>query len=122
MFMDNIPNLSTKDGGFYIEDINSGLSGSQKENMRAKDIEGYQAKILNIGGPMLIPHIHELFNLVVKHGFPKTWTQSLVVPIFKSGDRSNSSTYMTIIISHILAKLYIIILEKKINIWLESHG
>jgi hypothetical protein len=44
--------------------------------------EGYQAEIFKIGGPILIPHIHKLFNLAVKQGFPKPWMQSLIVPIF----------------------------------------
>jgi hypothetical protein len=48
--------------------------------------------------------------------------KSLIVPIFKNGDRNIFSNYRTIMISSILDKLYGIILEKKINIWLESHG
>jgi hypothetical protein len=48
--------------------------------------------------------------------------QSLIVPIFKNGDRNIPSNYRTIMISSILAKLYGIILEKKISLCLESHG
>jgi hypothetical protein len=48
--------------------------------------------------------------------------QSLIVPIFKNEDRNIPSNYRTIMISPILAKLYGIILEKKISLWLESHG
>ena len=79
-------------------------------NGKAKDIEGYQAEILKIGGHVLIPHIHKLFNLAVKQGFPTPWTKSLIIPIFKSGDKNNPSNYQTIMISPLLAKLYSIIL------------
>jgi hypothetical protein len=48
--------------------------------------------------------------------------QSLIFPIFKNGDRKIPSNYRTIVLSLILAKLYGIILEKKIILWLESHG
>jgi hypothetical protein len=48
--------------------------------------------------------------------------QSLNVLIFKNEDRNISSNYRTIMISLILAKLYGIILEKKIILWLESHS
>jgi hypothetical protein len=48
--------------------------------------------------------------------------QSLIVPIFKNGDINIPSNYRTIMISLILAKLYGIILEKKISLWLESYG
>jgi hypothetical protein len=45
-----------------------------------------------------------------------------IVPIFKNGDRSIPSNYITIMISPILANFYGILLEKKISIWLETHG
>jgi hypothetical protein len=47
--------------------------------------------------------------------------QSLIVPIFKNGDKNIPFNYRTFMISSILAKLYGIILEKKISIWLQSH-
>jgi hypothetical protein len=47
--------------------------------------------------------------------------QRLIVPIFLNGDRNIPSNYRTMI-SLILAMFYGIILEKKINLWLESHG
>lgn len=58
----------------------------------------------------------------MKQGFPKHWTWSLTVHIFKTGDKHTPSNYMIIIISDILAKLYELNLEKNINLWLESHG
>ena len=68
---------------------------------------------LKIGGPVLIPHIHKLFNIEVKQWFPTPWTQNLIIPIFKSGNKNDPSNYWTIMISPILAKLYGIILEKR---------
>ena len=79
-------------------------------------------EILKIGGPALIVHIHKLFNLAIKQGFPTPWTQSLVVHIFKSGDKNGPYNNRTIMIGHLLAKLYGIILEKKINEWIEMEG
>ena len=90
-------------------------------NGNDKFIESSQAEILKIGGPVLIPHIHKLFNLAVKQGFPTPWTQSLIIPIFKSGDKNDPSNYRTIMIIPMLAKLYVVILENKINGWLEME-
>jgi hypothetical protein len=42
--------------------------------------------------------------------------------LYKSGDKSNPFNYKTIMISLILAKLYVSVLEKKIDTWLENHG
>ena len=108
--MDTISIVPTKEESFSLDDIEFGVK--RLANGKAKDIEVYQAEIFKIGGPILIPHIHKLFNLAVKQGFPKPWTQSLIVPIFKNGDRNIPSNYRTIMISLILAKIYIICLEK----------
>ena len=116
----NIQTLLTMKDVFSLEDIDFGVK--HLANGKAKDIEGYQAEILKIGGPVLIPHIHKLFNLTVKQGFPSSWTQSLIIPIFKSGDKNERSNYQTIMISPLLTKLYGIILEKKINGWIEMEG
>ena len=58
----------------------------------------------------------------MKQWFPTPWTQSLIIPIFNSGDKNDPSSYHTIMINPLLAKLYGIILQKKINKWLEMEG
>ena len=78
------------------------------ENGKDKHIEGYQAKILKIGGHVLIPHIHKLFNIAVKEEFPTPWTQRIIIPIFKSGDKNDPSNYQTIMINSLLAKLLVL--------------
>ena len=87
--IDNFETLLTMKEFFSLEDIDFWVK--RLANGKAKDIEGYQEEILKIGGPVLIPHIHKLFNQAVKQGFPKPWTESLIVPIFKSGDTNNPS-------------------------------
>ena len=54
---------------FSLEDIDFWVK--HLANGKAKDIEGYEAEILKIGGLVLIPHIHKIFNQAGKQGFPK---------------------------------------------------
>ena len=54
-------------GVFSLEDIDFRVK--RLANGKSKYIEGYQEEILKIGGLVLIPHIHKLFNLAVKQGF-----------------------------------------------------
>jgi hypothetical protein len=61
--MDNMPKISTKDEVFSIEEIKFGVKWLSKG--KSKDIEGYQAEILTIGGPILTRRIHKLFNLAI---------------------------------------------------------
>ena len=89
--IDNFETLLTIEEVFSLEDIDFWVKHLAIE--KAKDIEGYQVEILKIGGRVVISHIHKLFNQAVKQGFPKPWTQSLIIPIFKSGDTNNPSNY-----------------------------
>ena len=59
--MDTIPIVSTKEYVFSLDDIEYEVK--HLANGKAKDIEGYQAEIFKIGGPILILHIHKLFNI-----------------------------------------------------------
>jgi hypothetical protein len=118
--IDTIRIVSTEDEVYSLDDIDFRVK--QLANGKAKDIEGYQDAIFKIGGPILIPHIQKVFNLEVKKGFPKSWMQSLIVPIFLNGDKKVSSNYKNIMISPFLAMFYGIILEKNIILWLESHS
>ena len=94
---DNIQTLLTTKEVFSLEDINFGVK--HLANGKDKDIEGYQAEILKIGGPVLILHIHKIFNIAIKQGFPTPWTQSLIIHIFKSGDKTDPFNYRSIMIS-----------------------
>jgi hypothetical protein len=118
--MDTIHVVPTKEEFFSLIDIEFKVKRLASE--KANDIEGYQVEIFKIGGQIFIPRIENLFNLAVKQRFLKPWMQSLIVPIFKNGDGNIPSNYWTIMISLVLAKIYGIILEKKISLWLESHG
>lgn len=118
--MDNSETLLTTKEVFSLEDIDFGVNCLA--NGKYKYIEGYHTEILKIGDLVLIPYIHKLFNQAVKRGFPKPWIQSLIIPIFKSGDTNNPSEYRKIMMSPLLAKLYGIILERKLSIWHESEG
>jgi hypothetical protein len=51
----------------------------------------------------------------LQFGFPKAWMQSLIVPIFKNGDKSNSSNTRTVLITPFIANLYRTILKRKIR-------
>jgi len=105
---------------FCLEDVEFKIK--KLANGTTRDIEGYQAEIFKMARLVLIPHVYKLHSLAVKQDFLKPWTQSLIVPIFKSGDKNIPSNYKTIMISHILAKLYGLILEKKkFSVWLENQ-
>ena len=78
--MDTILNTPIKEDIFSLEDVAFGIN--KLTHGQAKDIEGYQAEIFKMGISILVAHLHKILNLATKYGFPKLWTQSLIVPIF----------------------------------------
>jgi hypothetical protein len=59
--MDTIPIVPLEDEVFSLDEIE--FEVKRLANGKAKDILGYQAKNIKIKEPILIPHIHNLFNL-----------------------------------------------------------
>ena len=48
----------------------------------------------------------KLFNEVVCYGFPKAWTLNTIAPIHKARDPMDPGNYMTIMIGHVMYKIY----------------
>jgi hypothetical protein len=81
--MDTIHIVPKKKEIFSLDDIDFGVK--QLANGKVKDIEGYQAEFFKIGGPILILHIHKLFNLAVKQGFLNPGRKSSLFLFLKMG-------------------------------------
>lgn len=100
---ETISNVSIEENIFSMEGIEFGVK--LLTTRRTKDTEDYQVETFKIEGHILFTNIHDLLNLVVKNSFPEPWTWSLIVAIFKSGDRIIPSNYRIIKINLILAKI-----------------
>jgi hypothetical protein len=55
------------------------------------------------------------FNCFLKEGFPKTLSTKVIHAFFKGGDASKFDNYRGITIGPILAKLFTMILEKRLS-------
>ncbi|MCO5582230.1 hypothetical protein L7F22_036122 [Adiantum nelumboides] len=95
---------------------------SHLQHGRARDQAGLQAEHLIYGCDALAPLIAHLFNRALSEGFPESWTEHTIVPIHKPGDTMDPSTYRTIMIGPILAKLYGAILEEELSSLAEGEG
>lgn len=73
---------------------------------KEKDSVELQAEYLKWGMNALALHIIEIFINIIHQGFPRDWTTSLAIPLFKSGDINNPSNYRTIMIDPLFAKLF----------------
>ncbi len=62
------------------------------------------------------------FNYFLAKAFLETLSTGVVYVLFKGGDASEFDNYRGITIGPILAKLFTMILDKRLNEWAEQHG
>jgi len=62
------------------------------------------------------------FNYFLLKGFPKALSTRVVHMLFKGGNAFEFDNYRTIMVRPILAKLFIMIFDKRLNEWAEQHG
>ncbi|XP_057859365.1 uncharacterized protein LOC131068202 [Cryptomeria japonica] len=132
-WFDYAKQLYEKDFGVespLIFNINTNLCTKQEIEMgikklgvgKVKDLVDLQAEYLKWALKSLAPHTMKNFNNIIQQGFPKDWTTSLVIPLFKSRDVNNPSNYRTIMINPLFAKFFGSMTENRISKWLEEIG
>ena len=69
----------------------------------------------------ILQPLHKIFNYILNTGeYPEEWSKGHVVPIYKSGDKSNPKNYRGISISSCLGKLFATILNERLLSFLNS--
>jgi hypothetical protein len=52
------------------------------------------AELIQAGGEMLLSVIHKLISSIwIKEDFPHQWKESIIVPIYKKGDKTDCNNY-----------------------------
>lgn len=88
---------------------------NQAKRHKASGPDGIPAEALKEGGEELTRHIHELIvKIWSTEEMPPDFRDSLVVPIFKKGDRTNCNNYRGISLLSCLGKLIAQILANRI--------
>jgi hypothetical protein len=77
--------------------------------------------ILDVGVLLHMPLLIT-FNCFLVEGFPEALSTRVVHALFKGGDASEFDNYRGIMVGPILAKLFTMILNKRLNEWVEQHG
>lgn len=65
----------------------------------------------------------KLFNLVLdSYYYPSSWTTGIIVPIFKSGNTSDPSTYLEITLSNCIGKVFNKMLNNRLRQYLTDNN
>jgi hypothetical protein len=64
---------------------------------KSPDIDQIPAELIKAGGSTICSEIHKLINSVWnKEELPEQWKQSIIVPIYKKGDKTDCSNHRVI--------------------------
>jgi hypothetical protein len=77
--------------------------------------------VLDVGELLHIPLLTTL-NYFMVEGFLEALSTRVVHAFFKRGDASEFDNYRGIMVGPILAKLFAMILDKRLSEWVEQHG
>ena len=80
-----------------VREVNKSLCHLKQSN--TKDIDGLDGKILRLSAPFIAQILTYIYNLCIdKNTFPQVFKEAKVIPLFKSGDKSDLSNFRPIAI------------------------
>jgi len=95
------------------EDIEKGLR--LLKNRKSPGPDGISNEMLKYGGTELILYLTQLFQQIVKLGdIPKTWKESIIIPLFKKGSKTNPENYRGITLLNTTLKLFTRVILSKL--------
>ncbi len=89
---------------------------------KAVGLDSMKAEFILDAGELLHIPLLTTFNCFLEEGFLEALFTGVVHALFKGGDASKFDNYMGITVGPILAKLFAMILEKRLSEWVEQHG
>ncbi len=81
-----------------------------------------KAKFILDAGELLHMPLLTMFNCFMAEGFPEALSTRVVHVLLKGGDASEFDNYMGITVGPILAKLFVMIFDKRLSEWAKQHG
>ncbi len=85
-------------------------------------MDGMEAKFILDLRELLHMPLLTTFNCFLAEGFPKALSIGVVHKFFKGGNASKFDNYRGITVGPILAKLFVMILDKRLSEWAKQHG
>jgi hypothetical protein len=91
------------------------------QRKKAAGLDGMKAEFILDARKLLHMPLLITFNCFLEEGFPEALSIGVVHALFKGGDASKFDNYRGITVALILAKLFILNLDKRLSEWVEQH-
>ncbi len=86
------------------------------------DLDGIKAKFLLDASDTLHVPLQIVFNKLLQQGYSTGLSTRVIHALHKGGDALQFENYRGIIVGHVLAKVFAMILEARLSRWVEERG
>jgi len=118
--MTELPPNHTLNTNITLAELFQALEKLQRNN--ASGLDGMKVEFILDAGELLHMPLLTTFNCFLEEGFPKALSTRVVYAFFKGGNASKFDNYKGIMVGPILAKLFVMIPDKRLNKWVKQHG
>lgn len=93
------------------------------KNSKAPGQDGLIAEFFKHFNDTAMEFLVTLFNILFTNGiYPNNWTESVILPLFKKGDKNNTHNYRGISLSDVISKLYSSVINKRLTEWIRINN
>lgn len=118
---ENITMDEDLDAEFSLSELKAAVYSQNNSKSPGTDI--LIAEVFKHSFDIISPFILNLYNKILSDGiFPESWSEGIIVPIFKGGNCNEAKNYRGITLSNILAKIYSKLLVNRLTNWSEKHN
>jgi hypothetical protein len=89
---------------------------------KAAGPDGITGEFLKNISVFIVPFLVKYFNALFDKGYyPSSWTESIILPLFKKGDVNKPGNYRGISLLNVCSKVFGFIINKRLQCWVEEH-
>ena len=90
---------------------------------KAPGPDGLCGEFYKYSDACVVNFLTKYFNKPFDSGmFPLAWSESVIQPLHKKGDKNSPDNYRGISLLNVNGKLYYYVLNKRLTDWVEEHG
>ena len=99
------------------------LAIQKLKNGEAAGPDGIIGESFKHAGHLAVDFLVKFFNVLFERGiYPDSWTESIIIPLFKKGNQNDPDNYRGISLCDISSKLYSSIIYNRLQEWIEQNN
>ena len=99
------------------------LASQRLKNSKAAGPDGIIGELFKHAGHLAVDFLVKFFNVLFERGiYPDSWTESIIIPLFKKGNQNDPDNYRGISLCDISSKLYSSFINNRLQEWIEQNS